>query len=228
MSAERGVAFLSVDAAAARRKGSVMAAIRVPRYLAESATASGEHDLRAWVARLHETVADFACRWSLRVGEPFEPGGRCSWVAPATDAAGTDLVLKVGYRFPGGEERDEAAGLRLWNGNGAVRLHAAHDSEAAYGLLLERCRPGTALSQVVPEAEQDQVVARLLRQLWAQPREGYQFRPLAQMCQAWADEFERHYASADAADRIDPGLARAGIVLFRSLSDSGASGAALH
>src|SRR5580693_2837630 len=40
------------------------------------------------------------------------------------------------------------------------------------------------------------------------------------MCQAWADEFERHYASADAADRIDPGLARAGIVLFRSLPDS--------
>jgi streptomycin 6-kinase len=197
-----------------------MAAIRVPRYLAESATASGEDDLRAWVARLHETVADFACRWSLRVGEPFEPGGRCSWVAPATDAAGTDLVLKVGYRFPGGEERDEAAGLRLWNGNGAVRLHAAHDSAAAYGLLLERCRPGTALGQVVPEAEQDQVVARLLRKLWAQPHEGYQFRPLDQMCQAWADEFERHYASADAADRIDPGLARAGIVLFRSLPDS--------
>ncbi len=197
-----------------------MAAIRVPRYLAESATAGGEHDLRTWVARLHETVADFACRWSLRVGEPFEPGGRCSWVAPATDAAGTDLVLKVGYRFPGGEERDEAAGLQLWNGNGAVRLHAAHDSEAAYGLLLERCRPGTALGQLVPESEQDQVVARLLRQLRAQPHEVYQFRPLAQMCQAWADEFERQYASADAADRIDPGLARAGIVLFRSLSDS--------
>jgi streptomycin 6-kinase len=61
----------------------------------------------------------------LSVGEPFQPGGQCSWVAPATGPSGGGLVLKVGFRFPGGEERDEAAGLRIWDGNGTVRLHAA-------------------------------------------------------------------------------------------------------
>jgi streptomycin 6-kinase len=134
-----------------------------------------------------------------------------------TGPAGASLVLKVGFRFPGGEERDEAAGLRLWNGNGAVRLHAAHESGSAYALLIERCLPGTPLGQALPEPEQDQVVTGLLRQLWAQPHTAYPFRPLAQMCAAWAGEFEREYAAAGPADRLDPGLARAGIALFRAL-----------
>jgi streptomycin 6-kinase len=40
------------------------------------------------------------------------------------------------------------------------------------------------------------------------------------MCAAWADEFEREYTAAGAADRIDPGLARAGIALFRALPEA--------
>jgi voltage-gated potassium channel Kch len=74
---------------------------------------------------LARVVAGLADRWSVSVGEPFEPGGQCSWTAPATGAWGAELVLKVGFRFGGGEERDEAAGLRAWDGNGTVRLKAA-------------------------------------------------------------------------------------------------------
>jgi streptomycin 6-kinase len=187
----------------------------VPRYLAE--TASRTDGLGEWIAGLPGIVAGLADQWSLSVGEPFQPGGQCSWTAPATGPDGADLVLKVGFRFPGGEERDEAAGLRIWDGNGAVRLHAACERESAYALLLERCVPGTPLGKVLPEPEQDLVVAWLLRRLWAQPHASYAFRPLAQMCQEWADEFEAEYAAAGAADRIDPGLARTGIALFREL-----------
>jgi streptomycin 6-kinase len=197
-----------------------MAGFPVPEYLA--GTAAREPAVRGWLAALPQLVADLASRWSLSVGEPFQPGGQCSWTAPASDAAGTALVLKVGFRFPGGEERDEAAGLRAWDGNGAVRLHAACHSECAYGLLLERCLPGTALG-LLPEPEQDVAVARLLCRLWAQPHAAYPFRKLAQMCAAWADEFEAEYAAAPPADRIDPGLARAGIALFRELPGTAAS-----
>lgn len=192
-----------------------MTALAVPRYLAE--TARRDKGVRAWIVGLPAIVAGLADRWSLEVGEPFQPGGQCSWTAPVTDAAGAGLVLKVGFRFPGGEERDEAAGLRCWTGNGAVRLRASHESESAYALLLERCVPGTSLGQVRPEPEQDLVVAGLLRQLWAQPHAAYPFRPLSQMCAQWAQEFEQEYAAAGAADRIDPGLAKAGIALFRAL-----------
>ena len=120
------------------------------------------------------------------MGAPFQPGGQCSWVAPVTGPAGTALVLKVGFRFAGGEERDEAAGLRIWDGNGTVRLHAACDDASAYVLLMERCVPGTPLGQVLSEPEQDVVVARLLRRLWARKHLAYPFRPLARMCAEWA------------------------------------------
>jgi streptomycin 6-kinase len=192
-----------------------MATFPVPRYLAE--TASRQDGLGEWIAGLPGIVAGLAGRWSLSVGEPFQPGGQCSWTAPATGPDGVGLVLKVGFRFPGGEERDEAAGLRVWDGNGAVRLLAASESESGYALLLERCVPGTPLGRMLQEPEQDLVVAGLLRRLWAQPRAGYAFRPLAQMCQAWADAFEAEYEAAGAVGRIDPGLARAGIALFREL-----------
>jgi streptomycin 6-kinase len=190
-------------------------AFTVPENLA--GTARCDRGVRDWITGLSAIVAALADRWSLCVGEPFQPGGQCSWTAPVTDPAGACLVLKVGFRFPGGEERDEAAGLRLWNGNGAVRLHAAHESESAYALLIERCLPGTPLGRALPEPGQDRVVAGLLRQLWAQPHTAYPFRPLTQMCAAWAEEFERGYAAAPPADRPDPGLARAGIALFRAL-----------
>ena len=99
-------------------------------------------------------VAGLAGQWSLDVGVPFQPGGQCSWTAPVTGPGVADLVLKVAFRFSGGEERDEAAGLRVWDGNGTVRLHAACQTESAYALLIERCLPGTPLGQVLPGPEQ--------------------------------------------------------------------------
>jgi streptomycin 6-kinase len=202
-----------------------MAAFPVPEYLAE--TAAREPAVRDWLAALPQAVASLADQWSVSVGDPFEPGGQCSWTAPVTGVSGAALVLKVGFRFAGGEERDEAAGLQAWDGNGAVRLQAACNSESCYGLLLERCRPGTPLGQVLPEPEQDVVVAGLLGRLWVQPYQADAFRPLAQMCAAWAQEFEAAYVSAPSPDRIDSGLARAGIALFRELPGTAASRARL-
>jgi streptomycin 6-kinase len=190
----------------------------VPRYLAE--TAAREPGLRDWLAGLPAEVARLAELWSLRVGEPFQPGGQCAWVAPATDWSGADLVLKVGFGFPGGEERDEAAGLRAWAGNGTVRLHAACTTRSTRALLVERCRPGTELGAALPEPEQDEVVAALLRRLWAAAPGDYVFRPLADMCDAWATEFEADYAAASPAAQLDPGLARAGTALLRELPGS--------
>jgi len=192
-----------------------MTIFHVPEYLEQ--TAARQPAVREWLGRLPEIVADLARQWSLSVGEPFRPGGQCSWTAPATDASGAALVLKVTFRFPGGEERDEAAGLSAWDGNGVVRLHAVCNAESGNGLLLERCLPGTPLGEVLPEPDQDVVVAGLLRQLWGQPYQPHEFRPLAQMCHAWAEEFEAEYAAAAPGERIEAGLAEAGIALFREL-----------
>jgi Aminoglycoside/hydroxyurea antibiotic resistance kinase len=58
------------------------------------------------------------------------------------------------------------------------------------------------------------VIAALLRRLWIQPPGGHPFASLGQMCQRWADQAERDLA---AGATLDPGLARAGLALFREL-----------
>ncbi|MGH8971504.1 MAG: aminoglycoside phosphotransferase family protein [Actinomycetes bacterium] len=82
-------------------------------------------------------------------------------------------------------------------------------------LLMERSVPGDPLT-AVPSAKQDVVVAGLLRRLWQPPSPGHQFRPPQQMCDEWVDEYEAKVART--ATALDPGLARAGIALFRALS----------
>lgn len=188
-----------------------MAGVAVPPNLVEAAQRYGRTD---WLATLPQTVAEMALTWGLTLGEPFRPGGQTAWVAPARDATGAERVLKVAWQHR--EAMHEAAGLRVWAGNGAVLLHAARDLDGSSALLLERCRPGTSLARR-PEPEQDAVVAGLLRRLWAAPATG--FRPLQDMCDYWADEFEEKSARRGGVG-LDAGLVRAGIELFRSLPAS--------
>ncbi len=61
----------------------------IPEYLAE--TARRDVGVARWLADLPGTVADLAGHWGLRVGEPFRPGGQCSWTAPATDRLAPSL-----------------------------------------------------------------------------------------------------------------------------------------
>jgi streptomycin 6-kinase len=187
-----------------------MERLTMPRDLVSAA----ERDGRAgWLATLPETVADITARWGLEVGEPFQPGGHCAWVAPVRDRAGADLVLKVAWPHP--EAEHEADGLRAWAGDGAIRLSRAEQVADANVLLLERCRPGTDLRRR-SEPEQDVVVAGLLNRLWrVVPASGHPFLTLQAMCHMWADEFE----ARDAPD-LDPGLIRTGVELFRSLPAS--------
>ena len=129
--------------------------------------------------------------------------------------AGDLVVLKVGWCHD--EAMHEADGLRVWDGQGTVRLYESEVIGASSALLLEICEPGSALSQSMPPKEQDAVVAGLLRRLWIQPTTGHPFRTLQSMCDRWADEFEEKYAAAESGVQLDPGLGRAGIELFRSL-----------
>jgi len=193
-----------------------MAAFLLPTNLVEAAEGDGTPERRLWMDELPSIVRELAQRWSVELGPPYQPGGECSWVAPVRDSAGRDLVLKVGWRRDAAA--DEAAGLRVWDGRGAVRCYDAHVSGSTSALLLERCLPGTALGSGLPEPEQDLVIASLLRRLWSAPHDARAFRPLQEMCDAWAAEFEERYASAPAG--LDPGLARDGMALFRSLPSS--------
>ncbi len=155
---------------------------------------------RAWLAALPGVVEEIAREWGVRVGDPYEPGGVCAWVAPADD----DLVLKVSWRHT--EAEHEADALRFWDGDGAVRCFAARSVDPdTSALLLERCVPGVQL-HTLPEPEQDLVIAELARRLHRRrPADPHPFRTLTEMCDVWADSLPDH------------GLAGAGAKLLREL-----------
>jgi streptomycin 6-kinase len=87
-------------------------------------------------------------------------------VQAVVTADGEEAVLKI--QKPHRESEHEAASLELWDGEGAIRL-LAHDPEE-HALLLERCVPGTPLSDA--HAEGMDVLVGLLPRLWKSP-EGF-------------------------------------------------------
>jgi len=185
----------------------------MPRNLVKAAKLDRDERRRSWMMALSRTAKDMEQRWSLTLSKPFQPGGQTAWVAPARTEEGDDLVLKLAWRHA--EAMQEADGLRTWSGQGAVRLYASEDFDDTVALLIERCVPGTTLGSR-PEAEQDSVIASILPRLWCELTPGHPFRPLQEMCVAWADEFEAKVAARPVP--LDPGLAREGIGLFRTLA----------
>jgi streptomycin 6-kinase len=190
-----------------------MTALRLPTRLADYVAGNTDPARQRWLDRLGDVIAQIAGRWELELGEPFEPGGACAWVAPARTAGGEQLVLKVGWLHP--EATHEAAGLHFWDGNGAVRLHASELLGDCMAMLLERCEPGTMLA-ALPEPDQDEILCALLPRLWREPPAGHDFPTLREMCERWVREYE---AKTD-RPRLDPGIERAGIELFRTLPAS--------
>ena len=153
-------------------------------------------------------------RWSLTLGVPFDDDEvSCAWVAPAARVDGTNAVLKLG--MPHMEGTHELDGLRFWDGDPTAGLLDADDGLNA--MLLERCTPGTKL-RVLPEPEQDRVIAGLLRRLWRLPSAPHPFRPLSVMTAAWSEETLR-----DAARWPDAGLVGEGLRLLKELPPSAPS-----
>ena len=204
------------------------AKLRVSTYLQASTDVGGPARVE-WLAALPDRVEELTARWGLDLGDPFEPGGNCSWVAPGTDRDGREVVLKVAWQHT--EALHEAEGLAALRGDAAVEVYAfEHLPRARPGggpegdtdttaMLLERCRPGTEL-RGRPEAEQHVVVTDLLRSVWAVDLPSdHPFRPLSVMADDWVVSAQARLA-ADPG-RLDSGLAREGLALFRELSRPG-------
>jgi streptomycin 6-kinase len=137
----------------------------------------------AWLAALPDLVDGFAARWSLAIDAPF-PGIKFNFVAPATRSDGTACVFKLSREVD--ETRNEIAALRLWDGDGAVRLLDAEPDQGA--LLLERLAPGTMLLEVA-SADDDRatlIAAEVLRELWRPARTDDGLRSLDSWCDAYA------------------------------------------
>jgi streptomycin 6-kinase len=158
---------------------------------------------RAWLARVPELLEECAEQWSLRLEEPIGDGFDAV-VIPAGDA-----VLKL--QFPHRESEHEADALRVWDGDGAVRL-LVHDPER-HALLIERARPGTHLTVAGQEAALD-VFVELLPRLWKPV--GAPFRALADEAAWWIGYLPRSWE--DAGRPIERRLLETAIGILRELS----------
>jgi streptomycin 6-kinase len=198
-----------------RRDAFAVSTVRIPPELAKAVDEDDDSARLQWLEALPALVVDIASEWGLTLGDPYLPGGQCAWVAPARNTAGEELVLKVGWRHR--EAEHEVDGLRHWDGHGTVRCFASMTLGDSTVLLLERCVPGMQLRRCLPEHEQDEVIARLLRRLWArEPRDGHPFGSLRVICDQWAEGVE--VALEKSAGGADPGLARAGATMLRELA----------
>jgi len=137
-------------------------------------------------------VDECVANWQLELGEPYAPGA-AGHAVRAELPDGTPAVLKISN--PHREAEQEADALERWNGDGAVRLLARDD--VRHALLLERCEPGTFLSES-PDALD--VLIGLLPRLW---KNADGFHTLADEAACWAESLPR-----ECSDRslLDPAL----------------------
>ena len=126
---------------------------------------------------MSETLAAAVARdWGLLLGDPYPPGA-AGYVVRAELPDGTPAVLKLQHSHR--EDEQEADALELWDGDGAVRLLRRDDERHA--LLLERCEPGTPLSNSAHDPLG--VLIALLPRLW---KDATGFHTLADEVAHWS------------------------------------------
>ncbi|MEV6169125.1 aminoglycoside phosphotransferase family protein [Streptomyces sp. NPDC051954] len=138
--------------------------IDIPSALAASQAEFNGEAGRAFIAGLPELTAGFLERWELTVdGRPMH--GVAALVVPVVRADGNQAVLKL--QLLDEESEGEPVALRVWDGDGAVRLL---DHDPATGtMLLERLDATRMLSHLGDTREAVLVIARLLAHLTSVP-----------------------------------------------------------
>jgi len=138
--------------------------IDIPGELAAAQEKFNGEAGRAFIAGLPHLAQEFLDRWELRLdGRPMH--GVTALVLPVLRSDGTPAALKL--QLLDEESEGEPVALRLWDGDGAVRL-LAHD-ETTHTMLLERLDHTRMLSRLPDTREAVLVIARLLAHLTATP-----------------------------------------------------------
>ncbi|MET8802729.1 aminoglycoside phosphotransferase family protein [Streptomyces sp. NPDC004546] len=142
----------------------VRSVIDIPGDLAEAQETYNGAAGRAFIAGLPDLAAAFLDRWRLRLDGP-SMNGVSALVLPVVRADGSRAVLKL--QLPDEESEGEPVALRVWDGDGAVRLL---DHDPATGtMLLERLDESRMLSAMADTRAAVVVVARLLDRLTSFP-----------------------------------------------------------
>lgn len=193
----------------------------LPEALAASLRTTFGDVGRRWVEDLPTRIVDAQRRWGITVGAPFQPGGVTSFVAPATDRHGNDVVYKI--TVPHDEAVGEDVALGAYSGDGAVELLASRPD--SYEALLERAIPGTDLWSQDDDRERIETTCGLMARLW-RPVPETSVGELASVAARWADVTERRLIILE-LPWISTPIER-GIDLLRTLPRDQAASVLLH
>ncbi|KUF19943.1 MULTISPECIES: aminoglycoside phosphotransferase family protein [Streptomyces] len=118
---------------------------------------------REFIAALPARVAEFVDRWELKVvGDSMY--GMAALVLPVERGDGSPAVVK--FQILDEETEGEPVALRVWNGDGAVRLLDYDDATGT--MLLERALPGAVMTTVAePGRDETRKAVVLLAELLA-------------------------------------------------------------
>ncbi|MFI1836604.1 aminoglycoside phosphotransferase family protein [Streptomyces olivaceoviridis] len=144
--------------------GIVRFVIDIPGELARTQEVYNGAAGRAFIAALPDLAADFLRRWRLTLDGP-SMNGVSALVLPVVRADGLRAVLKL--QLTDEESVGEPVALRVWDGDGAVRL-LDHDP-ATGAMLLERLDESRMLAGLGDTREAVLVIARLLAHLTSFP-----------------------------------------------------------
>jgi streptomycin 6-kinase len=194
--------------------------VDLPDALAASLRTTFGDGGRRWVEDLPERIVDAQHRWDITVGAPFQPGGVTSFVAPATDRRGNELVYKI--TVPHEEAVGEEVALSAYGGDGAVELLASRPD--SYETLLERAIPGTDLWSVDDDRERIEATCGLMSRMW-RPVPESSIGVLAPVAARWADITERRLITVELPWISSP--IERGIDLLRTLPRDRTAGAVL-
>jgi len=153
-------------------------------------------DGRRWLEDLPARLERLAEEWSLELGPVLGTG-----VTSVVYDAGAEQVLKVSWGFHE-ESEHEADALRLFDGEGAVRLFC-DDGRGA--LLLERLQADRSLG-TLPEERANAISAAILRRVWRPPPPGSRYRTLESIARRWAQELVPGDPAVEEAMELIPGL----------------------
>ncbi|MEU6392834.1 aminoglycoside phosphotransferase family protein [Streptomyces sp. NPDC046939] len=139
--------------------------IDIPEGLVQSQAEYAGEAGRAFIAALPALVEEFVERWGLRLdGAPMH--GVAALVLPVVRRADS-VPAVVKFQLLDEETEGEPVALRVWDGDGAVRL-LDHDARTGT-MLLERLDAGRMLSSVEDSRKGVLVIAELLARLTAGP-----------------------------------------------------------
>ncbi|MCP4360261.1 MAG: phosphotransferase [Chloroflexi bacterium] len=192
-----------------------------PKSFTKTVIDTWGEDGRTWLIHLPTILSKIEKRWSLTVQNHF-PNLSYNYAAPAIQADGTEIVLKVG--IPRNELGTEIEALRLYNGRGMVRLLDADADEGV--LLLERLRPGTLLSDTAEDDDEvTRIAANIMRQLWQMVPPQHSFPSVAD----WGQGLHEMRDYCDEFSGVFPQrLVDTAVVLYDDLLASSATPVLLH